>query len=262
MSLCYNCGGQHDSASCFYPSYLERCANCLVMSLDGSGHGHTCRASNLSHQREHIYAEVPIPIFKMKFCDPKGLLHVFDRKSGLFTPVKHEPLKIHAHAINGVFEVKKSGNGESVLSFEGTKLHRFSLAIGFFTEGAWRLRCRLVVTLQDGVLCFPLHTTFNNRGGIYNMPPEFDFNTALVLGVGTTSKTSLVKLKIFANETGFMNSDSDNFNGYFGQFVWNSDNDTVDIGSTLKPTSSVYFSHMLYDVGINKSQQHFIVINI
>lgn len=67
-----------------------------------------------------------------------------------------------------------------IVSSSATKLHRFSIAMAFFSEGAWRLHCRIVTTLNDGLLCFPLWTTFDNANGIYNMPDVFKLNTVLI----------------------------------------------------------------------------------
>lgn len=187
-------------------------------------------------------------LFKVLVDDFNGSLHCLDRTTGLSNDAEGS-LKLHAHTVNGVFDIQKDESGKYVISFDGTKLTRFSMEMAFFSGGAWRLRYRLVVTMQDGILCFPLHTTFNNSAGIYSTPPEFDLNTVLIFGIATTAIESKIKVKIFANGTGFLSKQR--FNGYFGAVKWNSDSDRVDISNNLNtniPASNVYFTHTLYDV--------------
>lgn len=251
MESCINCGQAHSTDSCGFPNYIIKCPVCLVLSLDGTGHSSQCRTVNdsrASSLRTHIYVEHPIPMFKMRVENEKDLLYMFNKFTGTFNAV-NDGCHLYAHSIDGAFEIKRNDEQQHLVEFNATSLHRFSMAIAFFSQGAWRLRCRIVVTPDDGVLCFPMHKTFENRGQIYRMPAEFDLNTVLVMGIVAHSTESAIRLKVYANDTGFLNEGQ--FNGYFGQITWNKTTDTVIITDALtanQRANNICFSLQLYKV--------------
>lgn len=157
--------------------------------------------------------------------------------------VKHEIY--HAHSINGVFEVKPL-QGKMVIGFNATAIKRFSVAVAYFVEGDWRLRYRIVVTLKDGVLCFWQHKTLRNLNGVYQIPAEFESNTALVIGISTKEMESEVKFRIFANGTGIIKKD---FNGYEGSVKFDMFLDKARFDDSLKEKkfrNSIRFDRKLY----------------
>lgn len=157
---------------------------------------------------------------------------------------------IHTHAINGVFEVR-SVQGKLVIGFNATMLKRFSIAVAYFTEGLWRLRYRLIVTHQDGVLCFPLYKTLKEQNGVYHIPAEYDINTALVIGIDTAELESEVKLRIYANESGSIEK---NFNGYDGTVKFDKFLDKAHCSESLKGRR--YGNAVRFDRNLYKFTQH------
>lgn len=151
----------------------------------------------------------------------------------------------HAHSINGVFGIR-SVQGKSVITFSATLIKRFSVAVAYFVDGLWRLRYRLVVTLQDGVLGFLMHKTIENRNGVYRIPAEFDVNTALIIGIASPDLKSEVKLRIYANKQGCIN---DGFNGYEGTVSFDKFLDRASFSDTLKEQkygNTIRFDRNLY----------------
>lgn len=100
--------------------------------------------------------------------------------------------------------------------------------LAYFSEGAWRARCRLVVTASDGLLAFPLFRTIEVHDGAYTIPAKFNTNTALILGIATKQDESPIKFRIFANDNGSSGDDV-----YFGEITWKRAMDVVEISDSL-----------------------------
>lgn len=125
----------------------------------------------------------------------------------------------------------------------------YSIGVAYKLQGVWRLRYRLVVTRESGILCFPLYTTFNNANGVYSIPDRFNLNTALIIGIETTDELSVVDVRIYANQTGVLNfTNATNFNGYEGQITFDSILDKTLISDSFKPRrySTLRFDRALY----------------
>lgn len=76
---------EHSIETCRCPIYLENCPECLVFSLDGSGHEPKCDSRNMkSGFRTDIYGKVPMPLLKLRIENPKDVLHVLNKTSGMF----------------------------------------------------------------------------------------------------------------------------------------------------------------------------------
>lgn len=151
----------------------------------------------------------------------------------------------HAHAIDGVFKIR-SVNGKTILEFDATFLKRFTVAVAYFVEGHWRLRYRLLVTHQQGVLFFPIHKTLENRNGVYRAPPEFDDNTVLIIGIATVEVESNVTIRIYANELGRIDNV---FNGNVGTVKFNTFLDSACTSDNLKKRkygNTIRFDQRLY----------------
>lgn len=221
-----NFGPQHSIDTCWYPNYLQRCANCLVYSFDGSGHTGPCRlVASPCNIRSDIYAKLPSPVFKLRIENPTDAVYFLNKTTGKFDDIAQCQQPLFAHSVNGIFYTE-SLNDKLIIGFDATELNRFSVGVAFFSENAWRLRLRIVITQKDGVLCFPLFRTFAHQNDVYSIPADFDKNTALILGIATeaTELESTLKLRIFANETGLIDNGNDNANErncYHGEHPFN-----------------------------------------
>lgn len=248
--ICCNCGKEHANKNCAFPNYLVNCPKCLVVSFDGNGHTNPCRSAQVSSFRSDVYGRIPQPIFKLRIRNANDVLHQFNHITGTFVRIDQDSMCIHAHAVDGAFQIKRNQNRQLLIGFDATSVKRFSLAFAFFSEGAWRLRSRLVVTNSDGILCFPLHTTFEHKNGVYRMPNDFNLNTVMIFGIGAADNESIVDVKVFANQTGFLNNEDD-FNGYYGNLNWNRITDTVIVSDTLgvdQRNGDLKYSNTLYEV--------------
>lgn len=193
---------------------IENCTS--PINFDGSGHSNTCKyQAKKTNFRTDVYGQMPMTMFEICTSNPKDELHflkMVDDKTGVFEKLQNGG-NIHAHDVNGVFNVF-TRNEKSYIRFDATSITRFSVAIAYFVDGIFRLRCRLLTTHDEGLLCFPLFTTFKNENGVYQLPPEFQTQkTVLVIGIATLDNESTVDLRIHANKFGKID---DSFNGYFG----------------------------------------------
>lgn len=213
--------------------------------MDGTGHSQKCRAGGMrSHVKENVYAQLATPLFKVRIENPNDRLHVLNKENGTFSEVLAAQ-QIQAHEVKGVFDIRKV-LGKYVISFNATAINRFSIAFAYFLDGAWRLRFRMIVTHMDGVIIFPLCTTFNSNADVYTIPTEYDLNTALVLGIDSNDIESHMNLRIFANASGVI---TDNFNGIVGHVSFNKFLDKGSISNTLSPKrfgNNFRFSTLLY----------------
>lgn len=57
------------------------------------------------------------------------------------------------------FKFKMGSQMHQMITCEATSLKRFSVLIAAIDNNQWRLRCRIVVTKDKGLLCFPLRKT-------------------------------------------------------------------------------------------------------
>lgn len=154
---------------------------------------------------------------------------------------------IPAHAVNGVFEIEPKQN-KTVISFNAALIKRFSVVVAFLLDGFWRARYRFVVTLQDGMLCFPLHTTLEKENGKYRVPKEFELNTVLIIGIEAKEVESKVKMRVYANEMGSIASV---FNGYEGSIGFDKFLDKATFSDNLKVKKhggTIRFDRKLYQL--------------
>lgn len=221
----------HTQSECTHPNFLLKCRKCLVYSLDGSGHTSPCRPNGeIVRFRTDIYAEEPSTVFKMRFAMGGDEVYYLNYGTQRFETIIGKEL--HAHEVDGVFLARKIDE-KDVIEFHATSLNRFSVAIAFFSEGEWRLRGRILITLDDGILCFPLFRTLEKEVGndndTYKIPSHFEKNTVLILGVKTADE-SIINIRAFANQTGLVSSASD---GYLGKITWNRFLDKIKISDSM-----------------------------
>lgn len=145
----------------------------------------------------------------------------------------------HAHSVNWTFDIRFF-NGKPIITFNTTLVKGFSVAVAYLFNGFWRLRCRLVVSPQDGVLCFPLFKT-HGKSEVYSS------NTVLVIGIATDEMQATAKLRIYGNRTGSI--DANRFNGYEGTIKIDKFLDNAVFSDTLQSNrygNSIRFDRSLY----------------
>lgn len=241
----------HTFGTCTFPNYWTKCNKCLVTSFDGSGHTNKCKEKGQASKiTKNIYSSVSMPVFKLRAENSEDIIYVLNKSSGVFEEASNS--RMLASVVNGSFFFGTTPANKSTVEFDATKISRFSIAMAFFSDGAWRLRYRLVVTLTDGILCFPLYITFEKHDDVYRIPPDFNINTALVVGIRTLEAESIVFLKIYANDSGHI-VDGNEFNGYSGIVRFDQFLDKTFIGSSLQP--SKHGNSKRFNIGLYKTER-------
>lgn len=151
--------GIHSMFNCEQPNLLQKCAECLVYSMDGTGHAVSCQSYDRIVKIRTDFTKKPSKLFAMRVGNNNDVVHILNKKTGAFDEVTATNPEFHAHEVDGVFTIMKNHIGKSVIRFFATALNRFSIGVAYMLQGVWRLRYRLVVTRESGILCFPL---FNN----------------------------------------------------------------------------------------------------
>lgn len=188
---------QNQIADCHLPNYLAKCTDCLITSFDGRDHSSSCLVKKfITSVNMNINAEKPMAMVKMRFENPYDQVFAFNKMTGAFE-VWEDRTQIHAHEVNSIFGIRKI-NDKKTVDIEATILNRFSIAVTYFVDGAWRLRYRIVMTQSDGVIFFPMRSTMENRTGLIHLPNNFTLNTALVIGVKAHEDMSTIKLRVYA----------------------------------------------------------------
>lgn len=119
-----------------------------------------------------------------------------------------------------MFSFKKTTNGRKILTYSATAIKRFSIIIAFWHKSAWRIRTRIVVSLTNGVIAFPLTKTLFMENGRIFAPNEYKSNTALFIGLHSPADEIKLVLRVYANANGKDIFKSDQFNGYTANIRW------------------------------------------
>lgn len=226
-------GQQHTIDACSHPNYLVKCKKCLVVSFDQSGHVRPCRpVESVCRYSTDIYGKNPMKMFQLKVENADDEVYFFDKGTSCFENIgKHDEVQhIHAHPVEGLFLVRKIKNN-IVIEYAATSLYRFSVAVAYFSEGAWRVRFRFVVTPDNGILGFKLYRTIEHHDGTLTILNDLNANTVLILGIKTKEVESAVRFRVFANESGMINDTSD---AYYGKMSWNRIIDRLSISESLQ----------------------------
>lgn len=134
-----------------------------------------------------------------------------------------------------------------------TTFNRCSLLIAIKDKtNVWRLRFRVVVTPNDGVLVFMLFKTLPFIDGKFEIPTEFTNNTIAVLGMVALEQSFYIEFNVHASENGFFSEHSNGYVGFIGVDI----SLTMDewfIDSSLQTTNTqerIYkkFNETLYKV--------------
>lgn len=256
--LCYNCGEFHITQNCPFPDYIERCYRCHVTSFDGSGHKSPCSPINkIIGLRANIYALPLMPMFKIKMPKNEGTFYYLNSTSCKFENMV-ESNEIMSGA-EGVFTFKRLTNN-NVLLYEACQYRRFSVGIGVFSGGKWRLRFRLVTTAKQGLLVFKQFSTLLTDTQLASLSTSqrvvlpTEHNNVLIFGIkpiDATPKSFRLDLRIFANGDGVINNHE--FNSIDGSLQWAPGvgkgeytiDPIIDAGNDA-PKESIMFSKELY----------------
>lgn len=107
----------------------------------------------------------------------------------------------------------------NLLSYTASSFKRFSFVIAILdAKGYWRLRYRCVISSTNGLLVFKLRSTLQIQNGTMVVPPQYQFNSVILLGIKPSLDTFKIGFKIFANQDG--NIDDEHFNGYYSFATW------------------------------------------
>lgn len=260
ITKCYNCDGLHNTAGCTFPNFFQRCPYCLVVSFDGKDHLPPCKPlDSISSFRPNVYAIQPVELFTINVVKSSNWFNIFDFETKHFDVVKGN-IKYLSAVTEGIFEFTMNDNGERLLRYSGVSMKRFSILVAVFVAKQWRFRLRILVTEDRGLLCFPMRTTFDSIDGKFIIPHGCEYNTPIIVGIGSTSDQFKLKFKVSASPNGKIIDTTNFFNGYISEVNWIREidefkNDGVVISEELARETAKRrkFDHKLYEVvGVKK----------
>lgn len=227
------------------PSYEHHCPDCLLVTPSGHGHANPCPpVHTASGLRDSIYASTMKRIFQIRFEDCHSV-QVLDEGVNRFVHVGSET-KLINDIVEGMFSFKTL-RGKNLMTFEAAAMKRFCIIFAFWHKDSWRIRQRLVISLTNGLVCFPLTKTMFIENGLIKVPNDYKANTVLLLGIHTPNKELNMKVRVYANNTG-KNICTPDFNGYQGDITWDKENDVIRVSDNLlsKNAKKCSFERILY----------------
>lgn len=215
------------------PNFIQRCPECLVISPTGSGHVSPCPPCNtISPLRSSISSTTMTPVIKIRFENPLCSVQVLNKEINRFVDV-HPNLKMLNEVIEGIFHFNTIGRGRKVMTFEAASMKRFSIIFAFLHKHSRKLRLRMVISLKNGVVAFPLtKTLFLDKGNI-DVPKEYNANTALFIGLHTQSDDIQFTVRAYANAAGRNIISNGKFNGLEAHVHWDRTKDAIQSSKTL-----------------------------
>lgn len=208
------------------PEMFHRCPECLLIRPDGEGHINPCPPRyTKSAPRENILSNAMTTVFKIRFGN--RVVKVLNNETKMFVDAFSSSSFMN-DIIEGVFSFKKLNSG-TVMTYAAISIKRFSIIFAVFLRNSWRLRLRLVVTLKNGILGFPLTKILFVDNGRVEVPKEYQHNTVLLLGIHSTDDIELA-IRVFANSNGLnITGPSGEFNGYTSEINWNRNGDSLSL---------------------------------
>lgn len=188
------------------PQQIQRCNVCYVNILDEMDH--TCISEDQRKKwiRTDIYAVTPTPLFDLRF---QGEPYFLDENSNEFLPI-HDGHLLICSQIDGYFRFNK--NGDFVASYLCTSIKQFSIVVATRSQqNQWQLLFRVEITASHGLKFYKLESALDLNNGRIVIPPEYNLNTALFLGIADI-QSLWMDFCVFANTSGEI--DYENFNGY------------------------------------------------
>lgn len=239
---CHNCGRAHDISVCDWPYYAKSCSNCLVTSINASGHSNPCNPINrISPLRSAILSINALSIFELVFTKDEVVGHLL--VNGQFTQM-NEQMKLISTPAQSVVTISDQ-NGKRHIALKQNKIRRCCVLIAIKDKSQiWRLRFRAVVTKRDGLLVFPLQKTFVAVNNKFEIPEEYRLNTIAVIGFEPLQACFYALFNVFTTDPY-----SDYNHVYIGVDV-SRNRDVTEIANILKPCNALdrTFDLTLYQV--------------
>lgn len=192
-NLCKICGNNCSPGECFYPYGTQ-------LEIHRSG-----VIGN--------YSKAPKEFFDLSFSDSENMF-VFDAINNSMKCAPFHEVR-YSGAIGGFFDLQKTEFGYKI-SYEGVQMPYFNVIVAVYEEGCWRLRFRfLTAPNQIYFSSFNEMHTFENPHTL-KLPEKFLLNTALVVGLKSTTINITVNM----------------FRAYYGTVSWTPE--SVNISEALK----------------------------
>lgn len=209
-AVCHNCGKNHTISKCMYPYYTVHCTGCLVVSLNGSHHINPCQPINkVSIIRSSILAENVTKLFNMSYESHD--MNLYYLQDGTFHEISSATKLISSAAESClIFNAEQNKWQMSLLQ---SSFKRCSILIAVRDANFWRLRFRLVITPNDGLLVFRLHSTINFNDGKLDIPPNHQSNAVAVLGISALKPSFYLQFVTYASNN---ESESTCYEGWIG----------------------------------------------
>lgn len=211
---CCNCGQSHHTEKCRQPYYFSNCRGCLVVSLDGKNHEFPCLPINkISPTRSSISSEEAFTLFTI--VNSLSDVDMFFMDGGIFRAFEAGTILLSPPA--GTVIVARRLNDQQCIELKQTSLKRCNILIAVLDKNReWRLRFRLVVTVADGLLVFPMSGVLQVKDGKISTPKEY--NTIAIFGMKPKNNTFYTEVRVFANENEHTRGvcASNGYNIYFG----------------------------------------------
>lgn len=220
---CYNCNKGHNVENCCLPNFSTHCRGCLVVSFDGSGHENPCMPVNkISEIRSDILARNALTLFRLNYS-PKDTQIFILTKDKAFAEFagNYKALSAPAESIlsHQVIDPEK----EHRIMMKQTSFKRCSILFAVFDKAnTWRLRFRLVVTPQHGLIVFKLQRTLQVINDRIIIPSEYENNSIALFGLKPKVDSVYMNIFVHANRDGRMSTTKfAGYNGYIGIDVSN-----------------------------------------
>lgn len=194
--VCNNCGRGHQLEDCEWPFFQKTCSNCLVMSINGTGHSSPCNVLNrISLMRTNILCYSALLIFELKYSLKEVQAYIII--DGAFQHMNLQTPLISAPAESLLF-IDATMNNTQCISLKQAKLKRCSILFAIKDKkGIWRLRFRALVSKTSGLIVFSVHKTLSVESNRCVIPEEYKLNTIAVIGLEPKETTFYATFKVF-----------------------------------------------------------------
>lgn len=178
-------------ADTLLPQKLQRCQLCFANIFDDTEH--ICAMEMVSFLRTKVYAEPALPIFKLGFI---GDLSHLDQTTGKFEKI-YEHMILMSASTDGLIKCEESGKWNAI-TYMATSLKRFTVLVATLSDTNVATFLFRIEVRNHGLRFEKLDMEIQASNGHYNLPPELELNTALVLGVD--EETQWAQVDIYTND--------------------------------------------------------------
>lgn len=247
--ICRNCNKHHDMMICDLPWFTSHCTGCLVISVDGYGHENPCMVKNkISSIRPDVLARNTLTLFRLSFSMNDAKM-VYMNNDSTFSELDRQ-VKLLSGPAESILTVEDEDNEQSI-ALKQVSFKRCCILLGYLDQAnQYRLRFRLVLSPQHGLLVFKLHRTLNFVNGRAIIPREHVNNTIAVFILQPKVQSIYIKLSVYANKDGKLsNQRFDGYNAFLGlDLAGNRDHIHVDaeVDGTNLELEKKRFNEALY----------------